>query len=87
LKARGKQEIAAEETRIRQTAEGERHRLIEQTRREVDLQVRLAKRELTEHAADLAVSLATTQIKQTITPDDQARLVDRYVTQMRKAHD
>ena len=87
LKARGKQEIAAEEARIKQTAEAERHRLIEQTRREVDLQVRLAKRALTEHAADLAVSLATQQIKQTITPDDQTRLVDRYVTQMRKAHD
>ena len=87
LKARGKQEIAAEETRIRQTAEAERHRLIEQTRREVDLQVRLAKRELTEHAADLAVSLATQKIKQTMTPDDQTRLVDRYVTQMRKAND
>jgi F-type H+-transporting ATPase subunit b len=87
LKARGKQEIAAEETRIRQAAEAERHRLIEQTRREVDLQVRLAKRELTEHAADLAVSYATQQIKQTMTPDDQARLFDRYVTQMRKAHD
>lgn len=87
LKARGKQEIAAEETRIRQTAEAERHRLIEQTRREVDLQVRLAKRELTEHAADLAVSLATQKIKQTMTPEDQTRLVDRYVTQMRKAND
>jgi F-type H+-transporting ATPase subunit b len=87
LKARGKQEIAAEEARIKQTAEAERHRLIEQTRREVDLQVRLAKRELTEHAADLAVSFATQQIKQTITPDDQVRLVDRYVTDMRKAHD
>jgi F0F1-type ATP synthase membrane subunit b/b' len=87
LKARGKQEIAAEEARIKTTAENERHRLIEQTRREVDLQVRLAKRELTEHAADLAVSLATQQITQTITPDDQTRLVDRYVTQMRKAHD
>jgi F-type H+-transporting ATPase subunit b len=87
LKARGKQEIAAEETRIRQAAEHERHRLIEQTRREVDLQVRLAKRELTEHAATLAVSLATEKITQTITPDDQTRLVDRYVTQMRKAHD
>jgi F-type H+-transporting ATPase subunit b len=87
LKTRGKQEIAAEEARIRQAAESERHRLIEQTRREVDLQVRLARRELTEHAADLAVSFATQQIKQTITPDDQARLVDRYVTQMGKAHD
>ena len=87
LKARGKQEIAAEETRIRQAAENERHRLIEQTRREVDLQVRLAKRALTEHAATLAVSLATEKITQTITTDDQTRLVDRYVTQMRKAHD
>jgi ATP synthase F0 subunit b len=84
LKARGKQEIVAEEARIKTAAENERHRLIEQTRREVDLQVRLAKRELTEHAADLAVSLATQQITQTITPDDQTRLVDRYVTQMRK---
>jgi F0F1-type ATP synthase membrane subunit b/b' len=87
LKARGKQEIAAEEARIKTAAENERHRLIEQTRRDVDLQVRLAKRELTEHAAGLAVSLATQQINQTITPDDQTRLVDRYVTQMRKAHD
>jgi F0F1-type ATP synthase membrane subunit b/b' len=87
LKARGKQEIAAEEARIKTAAENERHRLIEQTRREIDLQVRLAKRELTEHAAGLAVSLATQQINQTITPDDQTRLVDRYVTQMRKAHD
>jgi hypothetical protein len=33
------------------------------------------------------VSLASQQIKQTITPDDQARLVDRYVTQMGKSHD
>jgi F-type H+-transporting ATPase subunit b len=87
LKTRGTQEIAAEETRIRQTAEAERHRLIEQTRREIDLQVRLAKRELTEHAASLAVALAADKIVHTITPDDQSRLIDRYVTQVRNVHD
>lgn len=87
LKARGAEEIANEEARIRQSADAERQRLIEQTRREIDLQVRLAKRELTEQAAALAVELASTQIKQTITPDDQQRLIDRYVAQVRQAHD
>jgi len=40
-----------------------------------------------ETSATAAAQLATQKIKQAITPDDQARLVDRYVTQMRKAHD
>ena len=39
-------------------AAAERDRLLEQTRREIELQVRLAKRELVEHAADLSVQLA-----------------------------
>jgi F-type H+-transporting ATPase subunit b len=87
LKGRGAEEIAAEEARIRRAAEAERQRLIEQTRREIALQVRLAKRELTEHGASLAVELARSRITQTITPEDQARLIDRYVGQVRKAHD
>lgn len=87
LKKRGAEEIVAEEARIKQTAEAERHRLLEQTRREIDLQVRLAKRDLTDYAATLAVDLASERIKQTATPDDQQRLIDRYVTQVRTAHE
>jgi F0F1-type ATP synthase membrane subunit b/b' len=83
LKQRGQEEIAAEEARIEQTASAERERLIDQTRREIDLQLRIAQRALVEHASNLAVGLATDRIKKNITPDDQARLVDRYLQQVK----
>jgi F-type H+-transporting ATPase subunit b len=84
LKVRGAREVAAEEARIRQAADAERERMLEQTRREIDLQVKAAERELTRQAADLAVGLAAERIKQTITSEDQARLVDRYLADVRK---
>ncbi|MGE5358175.1 MAG: hypothetical protein ACM3NQ_04095 [Bacteroidales bacterium] len=84
LKAHGAQDIAAEEARIRQAAETDRQRLLEQARREIDLQVRTAERDLVKHAADLAVELASKRIKANITGDDQDRLVDRYLSQLGK---
>ena len=82
LKARGRAEISAEEQRIREVADAERARLLDQARREIDQQMRVAHRELVEHAASLAVSTAETRIKEQITDADQARLVDRYLTQV-----
>ncbi len=46
---------------------------------------RSAKRELTEHAAQLAVGVAEQRIRRSITPDDQVRLVDRYASQLKEA--
>jgi len=86
LKARGAEEAAEEGVRIRQLAEAERHRLLEQARREIELQVRLAKQSLAEHTADLAVKLASDRIAATITADDQARLIDRYVSDVKELH-
>lgn len=83
LRARGREEIAAEDARIATAAAAERERLLEQARREIDLQLRLAKRELVEHAAHLSVQLATERIQQDITPADQDRLVDRYLDQVK----
>jgi F-type H+-transporting ATPase subunit b len=83
LRARGRTEIAAEEQRIAAAAAAERTRLLEQTRREIDLQVRTAKRDLLEHAADLAVQLAGQRIERDITPADQDRLVRRYIDQVK----
>ncbi len=82
LKSRGAEDLAAERARIEAAAEAERQRLLEHTRREIDMRVQVARRELVEHAADLAVQVATTRIQQTITPEDQARLVDRYTSQL-----
>jgi F-type H+-transporting ATPase subunit b len=83
LRTRGAEEIAAEEKRIAAAAEAERERLLEQTRREIDLQVRLAKKDILEHAADLSVQLAAEKLKKEITAADQSRLVDQYLTQVK----
>jgi F-type H+-transporting ATPase subunit b len=83
LRRRGEEEIAAEGARIAQAAEADRARLVEQSRREIDAQVRLAKRALTEHAADLAVGLAAERIKAEMTESDQSRLVSRYIDQVK----
>jgi F-type H+-transporting ATPase subunit b len=84
LKKRGSEEIAAERVRIQQAAEAERQRLLEHTRREIDRRLRVARRELVEHAATLAVAIASERIQKSITPDDQARLVERYTSQLRE---
>ena len=44
--ARGQEEIAGEQARIEQAAAAERERLLEQTRREIDLQLRAVRRDL-----------------------------------------
>ncbi|MGD9904127.1 MAG: hypothetical protein AB7U83_11735 [Vicinamibacterales bacterium] len=85
LRSRGTQEIAAEEARIAAAATAERERLLTQTRREIDVRLKAAQRELSEHAATLALDLARQRLATDITPADHARLVDRYVQQV-KAH-
>lgn len=82
LRRQGIDDVKAEEARITQAAAAERTRLLDQTRREIETRLRIARRELTEHAAQLAVSVAETRIRRTITPDDQIRLVDRYASQL-----
>lgn len=85
LKRQGAEDVLAEQARIAQAAAVERERLIQQTRREIDTRLRGARRELTEHAAQLAVQVAEARIRRTITPEDQLRLVERYTTQLGEA--
>lgn len=79
LRARGAQEMATEEARLRQTTEGLRERLLAQARREIDLEAKAAERHLRERAAELTVDLAAERIQRGMTERDQLRLVDRYV--------
>lgn len=85
LRVQGEQDVTAEQARIAKAAADERERLIAQMHREIDARLRVAKRQLTEHAAELAIQVAEDRIKRTITPDDQLRLVDRYAAQLREA--
>jgi F-type H+-transporting ATPase subunit b len=82
LKARGREEVAAEQLRIREAAEIERRRLVEQTSREIDRQLQIARRDLTEYAADLAVGVARGRLFRELGQEEQLRLVDRYSTQV-----
>lgn len=82
LRKAGAEEVSAEEARIRQAAEQERVRLLEHTKRDLELQLKIAERELTKHAADLAIAVATDRSKKTITDQDQQRLVERYLGQV-----
>jgi len=84
LRRQGAEEIAAEGARIRAAAEAERDRLLEQTRREIDVQVRIAKQELRREAAELAVGVASERIKKGLTPEAHLRLLDRYTDQVKE---
>src|SRR5262249_5690077 len=83
LKQRGAEDIVAERARIEEAAEAERQRLLDQTRREIDMRLRVARRELLELTANLAVGIARDRITTTITPADQAHLIDRYAAQLK----
>jgi F-type H+-transporting ATPase subunit b len=85
LQRQGAADVRAEQARIKEAAAIERGRLLEQTRREIEMRTRIARRELTAHAAALAVGIAEERIRRTITAEDQMRLVDRYTAQLGEA--
>jgi F-type H+-transporting ATPase subunit b len=87
LKARGAEDVKAEKVRIAQAAAVERERLLQQTRREIDMRLRLARRQLVDLAADLTVNVARARVLRSITAEDQMRLVDRYTTQLGQGPD
>ena len=82
LKRRGQEELAAEGVRMKEVTARERDRLLERTRRDIDLQFRLARRALLEHTAELSISLARRRVEQTITSDDHRRLIDQYAAEV-----
>jgi F-type H+-transporting ATPase subunit b len=85
LTARGAEDVRLEKIRIAEAAAAERERLLQQTRREIDMRLRIARRDLVEHAAELAVGVARQRIARSITADDQLRMLDRYTSQLQEA--
>jgi F0F1-type ATP synthase membrane subunit b/b' len=61
----------------------QKQQMLDRTRREIDLQFRIAHRRLLEHTAHLAMRLARVRIERDITPADQTRLIDRYASEIR----
>ena len=73
MQATAEASAAAEEERIKTVAEEDARRIIESAQQEIAAASRTARRELTAHAADLAVTLASKQIR-VDGPTDQALL-------------
>ena len=80
MRALSEKEAAAEEERIKAAAAEDAHRIAESARQEIEAAVKSARRELTAYAADLAVSLATKQIRVDMTADQA--LVRRFAQQL-----
>ena len=80
MKSRSEKEAAAEEERISSAAAEDARRIIESAHQEIEAAAKAARRELTAHAADLAVSLATKQIH-VDTATDEA-LLRRFAQQL-----
>jgi len=80
MRATSDKEAAAEEQRIKAAAAEDARRIVESAEQEIAAATKAARRELTTYAADLAVTLATKQIR-VDTPTDQA-LVRRFAHQL-----
>jgi F-type H+-transporting ATPase subunit b len=80
MRATSDKEAAAEEQRTKVAAAEDAHRIVESAEQEIAAATKAARRELTTYAADLAVTLATKQIR-VDTPTDQA-LVRRFAQEL-----
>jgi len=80
MSAAGEKEAAAEEERIKAAAEEDARRIVAAAEHEIDAAAKSARRDLTAFAADLAVSLATRQIR-VDEASDQA-LVGSFASQL-----
>lgn len=80
LTRRGQEEVVAEAARMKDATARERTKLIDRTHREIETQSRLARRQLLDHTAELAMKLARERVERDITPADQDRLIDRYAS-------
>jgi len=63
MRATAEKDAAAEEARIKAAAEEDARKIVESAEQEIAAAAKLARRELTNYAANLAVSLAAKQIK------------------------
>jgi len=84
MTAVAEKEAAAEEEHIKGASAEDAHKIAESAKQEIDAAARAARRDLTNYAADLAVSLAARQIKVDTTTDQM--LVRNFADQLSAAN-
>jgi len=84
LRTAAQEEGRAEQERIRRLAREEADRIKRLTAQDMEAQVQSGVRELKRHAAELAAERALARIRERLTPDIQARLIDRAIEELSK---
>lgn len=79
MREQARRDAEAERARIEQATEEESRKIREQARREIENAGKAARAELREYAAEQSIRLAEEMLRQSIRPEDDARLVNEYV--------
>ncbi len=82
IRADSEQEAAREAERIRQAAEADAEKIRQTARREIDGAMKAARTELRVFVAEQSVGLAETIIRSDIRPDDNKRMLNRYIDEL-----
>jgi len=85
IQEQSKREVAEERERIAKSTEGEITKLGQQAQREIESAGKAAKHELRRYAAQTSVQLAEEIIRREMKPEDDARLIQRNVQELRGA--
>lgn len=79
LRARAREEAAAEQARVREEMERDLKKIQAEAKREIAAAAQAARQELRAHSAELAVGLAAAKIRRRLTPEIQDTLVSSVV--------
>ncbi len=84
LRSSAKNEMAAEESRLRAAAEKSAERMEANARQEITSATKHARRELRTFASELALDLAAQKAKERMTPEVSDRLIDAFGAGLRR---
>ncbi len=82
VRAHAQKEAVEERTRIELATEDDMRKLREQAQREIETTGKAARQELRRYAAEQSVRLAEAMIRRDLRPEDDARLVNDYVSDL-----
>jgi F-type H+-transporting ATPase subunit b len=82
LRSEAEREALTERERILTEAKREVERVIERSRQEIDRVARGVEREIKEKVADLVIDRAGDRLRTEMTPDDQKRVVVRFIKKL-----
>ena len=82
IRAESEREAVREAERIRQAAEADAEKIRQTARREIDGAMKAARTELRAFVAEQSVGLAETIIRRDIRPDDNKRMLNRYIDEL-----